>query len=220
MRKIHALAVGAAGAGLMYLLDPKHGRRRRELLVEKGARVSRIVGRGVNTTARDIGHRMQDVVSKGARVFRMEEITDNTLAERVRSHIHRFVRNSGAIKVEVGNGAVKLSGPILQDEYRPLLKKIQSISGVRFVDDRLTPRWPSDSEWRITRSKGVFWSPLRRAIAISSGVGALLFGARRRNTVGWIITGAGVTTAICGVSRNKSTGESSTEWEEADRYAS
>jgi hypothetical protein len=65
MKRIHALAAGAAGAGLMYLLDPRHGRRRRELLVEKGARVSRIVGRGVNNTARDIGHRMQDVVTKG-----------------------------------------------------------------------------------------------------------------------------------------------------------
>lgn len=220
MKRIHALAAGAAGAGLMYLLDPRHGRRRRELLVEKGARVSRIVGRGVNNTARDIGHRMQDVVTKGSRVFRMEEITDNTLAERVRSHIHRFVRNAAAVKVEVGNGAVKLSGPILQDEYRPLLKKIQSISGVRFVDDRLTPRWPSDSEWHTMRPRKAFWSPVRRAIAIGSGVGALLFGARRRNTLGWLITGAGVTSAICGASKNKGTGEPITSWEEADRYAS
>jgi hypothetical protein len=222
MRKLHAaLAAGAAGAGIMFLLDPRLGRRRRAALLDKGARVSRIVGRGVNSTARDIGHRIEDVVGKGARVFRSESVPDATLAERVRAQIGRMVSNAGPIKVDVGNGAVKISGPILQDEYRPLLRKIQSISGVRFIDDRLTPRWPSDSEWQNTRSvRGMSFTPVKRAIAIASGVGALLFGASRRNKLGWLVTGAGVTSAVIGAAKRSSTTEQGIPLEEADRYAS
>src|SRR5262245_14937971 len=111
---IAAIGAGVAGAGLMYLFDPILGRRRRSLLVDKSNHVSRVVGRGVNSAARDFGHRVEGVFAKGVGAFKTQDVTDTILTEQIRSKLGRIVSNPGLIDVHVANGSVKLSGPVLQ----------------------------------------------------------------------------------------------------------
>lgn len=228
MKKTHAALAGVTGAGLMYLFDPNLGRRRRARLLDKGTHISRVAGRGMSTTANDIGHRVQGAFAKGVRALRREEVTDTILLERVRANLGRLVSNPGAIDVDVRNGSVTLSGPVLQDEYRPLLKKIQRIYGVRFIDDRLIRRWPSSvsgpQDTPSHSSRRAAWHPAKRALAIAGGLGAALFGANRRKTLGWLLTGAGVTSAACGISKTSSPSSSKPSdkahrFEKAGRYA-
>lgn len=193
-RAVTTVGAGMVGAGLVYLLDPKLGRRRRAILRDKGVHFSRIIGRGVKITGREIGHRFQGVISKGLRVFRKRSVIDNVLLQRVRAELGRAMTNPSGIKVNAMNGEVTLSGHVFQHEYRPLVKRIQRIAGVRYVVDRLTPRLPmteSRFEESEPMSRSGRWTPAKRAFAITAGVGAFLFGARERNRAGAVIAGAG-----------------------------
>jgi hypothetical protein len=193
-RAVTTVSAGMVGAGLVYLLDPKLGRRRRAILRDKGVHFSKIVGRGLKITGRDIGHRFQGVISKGLSVFKKRSVIDNVLLQRVRAELGRAMMNPSGIKVNAMNGEVTLSGHVLQHEYRPLVKRIQRIAGVRYVVDRLTPRLPmsesifDESEPRTRRGH---WTPAKRAFAITAGVGAFLFGVRERNRAGAVVAAAG-----------------------------
>ena len=193
-RVVTTVGAGMMGAGLVYVLDPRLGRRRRAMLRDKGVHFFKMIGRGAKITGRDIGHRFQGVISKGLRVFRKRSIIDNVLLQRVRAELGRTTTNPSGIKVNAMNGEVTLSGSVLQHEYRPLLKRIQKVAGVRYVVDRLTPRLPiSESSFDESEptSRTGHWTPAKRAFAITAGVGAFLFGARERNRAGAVIAGAG-----------------------------
>jgi hypothetical protein len=192
-KAITALSAGAAGAGLMYVLDPGFGRRRRALLMDKGSRFSRLLGRGVSIGARDVGHRFQGLVAKGSHAFRSGSVEDSTLVERVRSELGRVAFHPSSIKVTARNGLVTLSGPVFQDEYKRLLKKVRKLSGVRFIDDRLDQREERSGEIGRGQAGSIRagWPPATRAFAITSGLGAILFGLSRRDPPSLALAGAG-----------------------------
>jgi hypothetical protein len=221
-RALTTVGVGIAGAGLMYLLDPKMGRRRRAFLRDKGIRYSKVFGRSVGVAGRDIGHRFQGIAALAIRVFKKRAIVDQVLAHRVRTELGRIVTNPSGIRVEAKNGHVTLSGGIPQPEYSPLLKRIQKVAGVRFINDRLTPRWPigEQGERTGTITSGFRWLSRGKAIAIGSGLGALLFGAAKRNTLGAVAAAAGASLIATGIAKRSGRG-TDTEWQGAlDRYAS
>jgi hypothetical protein len=207
----------------MYLLDPKMGRRRRAFLRDKGIRYSRVFGRSMGIAGREIGHRFQGVAAIAMRVFKKRAIVDQVLAHRVRAELGRIVTNPSEIRVEAKNGHVTLSGGIPQPEYSPLLKRIQKVAGVRFINDRLTPRWPlgeQRSERTGTIASGFRWPSRGKAIAIGSGLGALLFGAAKRKTIGAVAAAAGASLIATGIAKRSGRG-TDTEWQRAmDRYAS
>jgi hypothetical protein len=164
------------------------------MLRDKGVHFFKIVGRGLKITGRDIGHRFQGVISKGLSVFKKRSVIDNVLLQRVRAELGRAMTNPSGIKVNSINGEVTLSGSVLQHEYRPLVKRIQKVAGVRYVVDRLTPRLPvSESSFDESElmSRSGRWTPAKRAFAITAGVGAFLFGARERNRAGALVAAAG-----------------------------
>jgi hypothetical protein len=205
----------------MYVLDPKSGRRRRMLLRDKGVHVSRVIGHGFNVTGRDIGHRFQGAIAKGLSVFKGRDISDEVLIERVRAELGRAVTNSSGIKVNAKDGEVHLSGSILQHEYHPLLKRIRRIAGVRYLVDRLTPRWPmgEGSHQPGTIWRGGHWPPAKRAFAIAAGAGALFFAIKERNKTGAVVGAAGASLVARGIA-NRSPREFKNLWEGLRRHAS
>ena len=126
-----------AGAGLMYLLDPRFGRRRRSLPRDKAYSFTNEFGDAVGVTARDFTNRARGVVAETQALFRTEEVSDEVLAERVRAVLGYLVAHPSAIDVTASRGRVTLSGPVLADEAQRLLRGVAAVRGVTGVEDRL-----------------------------------------------------------------------------------
>lgn len=128
----------AAGAALMYLLDPARGGYRRGVVRDKATRLYNSAGDVIGGATRDIGNRAMGLAAEARSHFESEEpVSDDRLAQRVRSRIGHEVSHPHAIDVTVRDGCVTVQGPILANEVDNLLTCVRSISGVRNVESRL-----------------------------------------------------------------------------------
>lgn len=131
-----ALALGA-GAGLMYLLDPNTGRRRRALLQDKMRHGAKLTGAKMSATASDLGNRARGLGVEAVKRVRKEKLTDEQLAQRVRAELGHHTDHSKAIEVSAHDGRVILSGPALTDEAERIVKAVHKVRGVDVVENRL-----------------------------------------------------------------------------------
>lgn len=128
----------AAGAALMYLLDPARGGYRRAFVRDKAVRLYSSAGDVIGAVGRDLGNRMTGVAAETRTHLEPEEpVADEKLAQRVRSRIGHEVSHPHAIEVSVRDGCVIVQGPILANEVDNLLTCVRSIPGVRNVESRL-----------------------------------------------------------------------------------
>jgi hypothetical protein len=74
---------------------------------------------------------------RGAQDLASED--DAQLRERVRSRLGDWVSHPGAIRVDVENGVVRVSGQVLEKELDGLLSRITGVAGVRKVHNALDP---------------------------------------------------------------------------------
>jgi hypothetical protein len=119
------------GAGLMYVLDPDRGRRRRALVRDKISRGSRQVGEFADRRTRDFANRMKGAVQEGrARIRDREGVDDATLAERVRAQLGHVVSHPGSVEVLVTDGRVILRGPVLRGEIANIRERLDKTRGV------------------------------------------------------------------------------------------
>jgi hypothetical protein len=125
------------GAGLMYVLDPDRGNRRRALIRDKAARTLNKTGGAIGVTSRDLSHRTRGLVSGLTTLFGDDQATDEVIVARVRSKMGRVVSHPGSVQVTASQGRVTLSGPILTAEASDLLKCVSSVKGVESVENRL-----------------------------------------------------------------------------------
>ena len=207
-KQITAASAGIAGAGLMYLLDPTFGRRRRAILLDKAVHFSKLAARGLNIVARDTSYRIQGILAEGTHALSTEEIADDVLVERVRSAMGRAVSHPSSIEVVAKSGRVTLSGPVLAEEHKRLLDCVRKVRAVRSVDDQLEAHQDRAGEpglqggtGRIARAELMQsnWAPATRTFAVVAGVGAVLFGASRRDAAGALVAGAGATLMARGI---------------------
>jgi hypothetical protein len=189
-----ALTFGAGlglGTGLMYLLDPDRGRRRRALLRDKGAWAVRKTGDCIEVTARDLRNRVQGITHVHSS---SEPVDDRIVAERVRSKLGRVVSHPGAIEVEAQDGKVTLSGPILVEEIPELLACVKDVRGVNQVINNLEAHEQADNHPALQggreRQGAHFeflqenWSPAARVLAGAAGASLAAFGGARRGALG------------------------------------
>ncbi|HEX7773929.1 MAG TPA: BON domain-containing protein [Pyrinomonadaceae bacterium] len=179
------------GTGLMYLLDPDRGRRRRALLRDKCMWAARKTGEGIKVTARDLRNRTQGITHLHSS---SEPVDDRKLAERVRSKLGRVVSHPGAIQVDAQNGAVTLSGPILVEEMPELLACVNRVNGVNQVINNLEAHEQTDNHPALQggreRQGAHFeffqenWSPAARVLAGAAGASLAAYGGTRRDALG------------------------------------
>jgi hypothetical protein len=125
------------GIGLMYLLDPAMGRRRRALLRDKAFRYWRKTGDTTGAASRDVANRARGL-SEGIRSTATEgEGDDSVLEARVRSRLGHAVTHPSAISVSSDEGRITLSGDILQWELSNLLDELSGVPGVKAIDNRI-----------------------------------------------------------------------------------
>lgn len=186
------LAGAGVGAGLMYFLDPRSGRRRRVLTADRVNRAVHEAGCALDVAARDAAHRARGLWAavRSARAGG-EAPDDRVLAERVRSRLGRVVSHPHALHVSAAGGAVTLAGPILAHEVDDLLACAARTAGVARVENRLEvhtqaeghpalqggePRCGERGElWRDN------WPPALRLLAGAAGTGLMVNCLARRN---------------------------------------
>jgi hypothetical protein len=127
----------AVGAAVMYAFDPDGGRRRRALARDQVTRFSHKTCNGMDAMARDWSNRAAGTIAEVRRRFRFDRPDDDVLVERVRAAIGRAVSHPRAIDVEACDGTVRLCGPILAHEVSSLLSAVESVPGVKAVDNLL-----------------------------------------------------------------------------------
>ena len=140
-----ALVAGALlGAGIMYLLDPDRGTRRRALVRDKLVRAGHAGSHALGVAGRDLGHRCRGLAARTARTVRPAASDDDVLVERVRAQLGRLVSHPRAIDVHASNGVVILRGPVLRSESAGLLAAIERVRGVRSVTSELDEHATAD----------------------------------------------------------------------------
>ncbi|MBI4471723.1 MAG: SRPBCC family protein [Acidobacteria bacterium] len=183
----------AAGAALMYLLDPVFGGRRRALMRDKAVHLGKKTGLAVDTIARDMRHRSAGWVAQSRNLFRKDEVSDDILIERVRAAIGRVVSHPHSIEVTARDGRVTLSGPILANEQKPLIRRVLKTRGVRSVESDLEPHERAENipglqggtrREERTELLQQNWSPAARCLTTAAGSGLIFFGLGHRGIPG------------------------------------
>jgi uncharacterized membrane protein len=180
------------GAGLMFMLDPDRGRRRRALVRDQMAHAARMLSRATGATSRDLTHRIYGTMAESGNLFRREEISDDVLTERIRARVGRSVSHPHAISVTVNDGHVSLSGPVLAHEAPRLLSGVSSVRGVKGVENVLTVHTEAENISSLQggrpRTGDRFalmqtnWSPTARLLAGLAG-GALMANCLARRSL-------------------------------------
>lgn len=203
MQNRRAVLTGlGVGAGLMYLLDPERGRRRRALVRDQMAHAARLTGDAAGATGRDVAHRTSGTIAWLRGTFSRSPVDDHVLVERVRARLGRMTSHPRAIEVAADDGVVTLRGPILQHEVRRLLGAVTRVAGVRRVVSQLeehkepgsipalqggsTP--PGQLPDILQRN----WSPTTRVIVGAGGLALAGYGASRRTVPGTLASLAGM----------------------------
>lgn len=138
MKRKSAMVGGMAlGAGLMFFFDPDRGRRRRALVRDKTVHLARASRNGFQFLSRGVAQRTRALVARAASLLTAELVSDDVLAERVRSHLGHVLSHPGSIEVSVADRRVTLRGPILSREVDELLARIAAVRGVAAVDNKL-----------------------------------------------------------------------------------
>lgn len=141
MKKIAYIFTGfGLGAGLMYLLDPDRGKRRRALIRDRALHASKVANREVNRRINDLRNRAYGVAKQTESLFRTQEVSDGQLTGQIRSKLGRLTSHPHDVRTDVENGRVTLSGPIVGGEVSHLVSEITSIPGVVEVEDKLDVR--------------------------------------------------------------------------------
>ncbi len=202
IRRNALMGAGAfLGAGLVALLDPQRGRRRRALLLDTANRASRLIGDAAGATWRDLSHSATGVAADARRILGGPQAPDEILEERIRSRIGQIVSHPSWIEVVVRQGNVVLGGPVLERELDGLLRGVRETPGVSGVEDRLEVHEQAESVTDV-QSLGASrdrypellqenWSPTTRLLAGLAGAGLGIWGARRRGVLGALLAALG-----------------------------
>jgi len=134
VKRIPILAIGVGvGAGLMYLLDPHSGRRRRNVMLDK---MGSLGNRGVDRLyrlGRDRVHRLRGMIAETSARMHPEEASDEVLEARVRSKIGRVLSHPSSLKVMANGGVITLRGAVPRAEIRPLLQIVMKVRGTQKI---------------------------------------------------------------------------------------
>lgn len=171
------------GAVLMYLLDPAQGRTRRALLRDRLTGAWHDTEDFLGKATRDLRNRAGGTVARSVSHVRPDRSDDETIVERVRAKLGRYVTHPRAIDVEAHDGVVSLSGPVLRGEAEDLIGAVSSVRGVHEVLNRLEPHDTAEGVPALqggrTFERRVRMTPGVQLVAGMLGATAVALGAGR-----------------------------------------
>lgn len=198
-----ALGGAVVGAGVMYLVDPFSGRRRRARAHDKALHAAHQAEHAAGMVAHDMAHRSRGLLYEWvARLRSEEQLDDATLEARVRAALGRVCSHPGAVKVVARSGRVRLEGPILASELPRTLARLRRVRGVYVLESALEPHEQAghhpDLQGGVLRTGDRpellqhHWAPSTRFLAGLGGTGLVLWGTRRGGMIGQGAAVAGV----------------------------
>ena len=135
-------AAFAAGAALMYYLDPVAGRRRRALVRDRGLSVGHDAEHFARAKSRHAVDRAQGLVARARAGLSHAPVDDGRLHGRIRTKLGRLVAHPGEVSIEVNGGQVVLRGHASDAEIEDLTAALVAMRGVEHVDNRLSADSP------------------------------------------------------------------------------
>ena len=193
MRKEILVAGGVGiGLGLMYVLDPVRGKRRRATLRDRTIHALRSTRVTLGKKAQDLGNRARGLAAEAGAALRREAVTDEVLEQRVRAQLGRAVSKPGDVEVLAAEGCVTLRGVVRAGEIERLLRRVSRVRGVRNVESQLNVKGLHATGHANggANGKGVTShasdrpSVPARFLATVAGGGLAFYGAKRRGVVG------------------------------------
>jgi hypothetical protein len=194
-----AIRAGLIGAGIggasVFLLDPDRGARRRALVRDKAAWLSRRTRHAADATRRDLGNRLAGLRSRARARLDNETVDDYKLRERVRATLGRVTSHPRAIVVSAKSGWVTLTGDAIEAQIPSIVSAVENVRGVEGVQNEIRPHAEAESipspprathrpGSRSTRIRGS-WSPTALLIAgAATGAVALTAVAMARRVNG------------------------------------
>jgi osmotically-inducible protein OsmY len=127
----------ALGAGMMYMLDPDRGRRRRSLARDKFVAAGNKTSLYAGKLSRDLTNRAQGLAAEARSRFRSEQVSDEVLVDRVKAELGRHSIHHRALEISAAGGRITLRGPALSNEVDRLLSAVGSVRGVADVENLL-----------------------------------------------------------------------------------
>lgn len=198
---LRLLGSAGIGAGIMYLLDPNMGLRRRAILRDKVFSFGNLTASAADKTARDVKNRAYGIVASTKSKFGDVDISDDVLVERVRSKMGRAVSHPSSIYVSASDGVVTLSGPILSGEVNSLLHAVSGVRGVSKVRNNLDvhdePGEISSLQGGYSRRGSNFsllqsnWPPAIGLVVGSAGSVCTGLGIKQGGLIGSVLAGLG-----------------------------
>jgi hypothetical protein len=178
------------GAGLMYLLDPQGGRRRRAVARDKSVSALKTGGQAAAKTSRHLGNKTKGLVAQaGSRLRKSDlasDLKDNgqALLKRVQKVVRVTVSHPAAIDTILEEGRVHLHGLVLASELAQLIAALQAVEGITGVENRLelheSPRDLAAYRTGVKRWVG----PATRVLTGTTGSALALTGLNRKDKVG------------------------------------
>lgn len=134
------IAGALLGAGLMYLLDPQGGGRRRALITDKAAHARARAGERIGGSAKDVRNRSRGMLAEARSRLRPDEVSDDVLEARVRSELGHAIDYAGSITVVAQDGRVMVGGPVIEQDAERVIATVRRVRGVQAVEDQLEVR--------------------------------------------------------------------------------
>jgi hypothetical protein len=181
------------GAGLMYLLDPQVGGRRRAVARDKSVSALKQGGKAAAKTSRHLGNKTKGLVAEAGSKLRKSDLVDDgqKLLKKVQKVVRVTVSHPSAIDPILEAGRVHLHGLILASEVARLLAAIEAVEGINGVENRLELH-ESPQDLAAFR-KGRRWvGPATRVLTGTTGSALALAGLKKKNGLGVALGAVGL----------------------------
>ncbi len=171
------------GAGLMYLLDPQGGGRRRAVARDKSVSALKKGGEAAAKTSRHLGNKTKGLVAETRSRLRESDLAENgqALLKKVQKAVRASVSYPSAIDPILEAGRVHLHGLVLASEVALLLAAIEAVEGVDGVENRLEIH-ESPKDLAAFRQGAKRWvGPATRVLTGTTGGALALAGLKKKN---------------------------------------
>lgn len=136
----------AAGAAAMYYFDPIAGRRRRALVRDQGIAARHDLEDLAESKTKHASDRVRGTIAEARGRRSTEPVGDERLQARIRAELGHLVERPSAVKVEVRDGNVALTGRVSAEEVDALVDAVEAMHGVASVANRLVVGSPAQQE--------------------------------------------------------------------------